>query len=116
MASLSGNEPISAENLKSAVGSFILGGSVLYDNPAGAKSGKLNDSCNKYRFLLVEIKAPIGGTVVNIDSALLIKPGETVYITNGGSLGEARLTVSGTSFSIDRDYSGVVRFVIGIKV
>ena len=114
MASLSGNEPISAENLKSAVGNFILGGSVLYDNPAGAKSGKLNDSCNKYRFLLVEIKGPIGS--YDVDSALLIKPGETVYVTNGSAFGQAQLTVSGTSFSIDEDYAGVVRFVIGIKV
>lgn len=115
MASLSGNEPISAENLKSAVGNLILGGSVLYDNPAGAQSGKLNDSCNKYRFLLVEIKGPIGNGN-DIDSALLIKPGETVYITDGSAFGLAQLTVSGTSFSIDKNYAGVVRFVIGIKV
>lgn len=60
MASLSGNEPVSAENLKSAVGNLILGGSVLYDNSKGAQSG--------------------------------------------------------TSFSIEREYSGRVRFIIGIKV
>ena len=115
MASLSGNEPVSAENLKSAVGNLILGGSVLYDNPRGAQSGTLNDNCTKYQFLLVEIKGPIGNGN-EIDSALLMKPGETVYVTNGSAFGLTQLTVSGTSFSITDQYSGVVRFVIGIKV
>lgn len=115
MASLSGNEPVSAENLKSAIGNLILGGSVLYDNPAGAQSGTLNDSCDKYQFLLVEIKGDIGNGNT-IDSALLVKPGETVTVTNGGPFSPAQMTVSGTSFSINEQYAGLVRFIIGIKV